>query len=99
VKCEHWTTDLGAASQVNPVFGRHQVEIEAGNPRDYTHHIHTDVHENREGCREERDLVAEMLILLFEVPVGARNCVAPGKYAAQIYIVPGKKKINFEIES
>jgi hypothetical protein len=50
------------------------VEIEAaGNPRKYTQHIHTDVHENREGCREERDLVAEMLILLFEVPVGASN--------------------------
>jgi hypothetical protein len=41
-----------------------------------------------------------MLILLFEVPVGARIRVTPGKSAAQIYIVPGKKeKINFEIES
>jgi hypothetical protein len=81
---------------VNPVVGRHQVEIEAaGNPREYTQHIPTNVHENREGKREERDLVADMLILLFEVTVGASTRVTPGKSAAQIYS-PGQKRKKFQ---
>jgi hypothetical protein len=91
--------DLGAPSQVNPVVGRHQVEIEAaGNPSDYTHHIHTDVHENREGCRGERDLVADMLILLFEVPVGARTR-GTWKICGTNKVWAKRQKINFEIES
>lgn len=45
----------GAPSQVNLVVSRRQVEIEAGNPREYIH-TQMDVHEDKEGEREVETL-------------------------------------------
>jgi hypothetical protein len=53
---EYWTADLGAPSQVNPVVGRHQVEIEAaGNPSEYTPITFTRMYTRTEKGAGERE--------------------------------------------
>jgi hypothetical protein len=53
---ECWTADLGAQSQVNLVVSRRQVEIEVGNPGESIR-TQMDVHEDKEGEREEETLL------------------------------------------